>query len=210
MFGQWPTTKKFKVSKWVWILLMFLAMAGILFAAYSVPTPKAVATPTPAVSTAKTDEGLFNYDPNAGTILEEEPADQRPLWLSAFDLILKLGIVILLIYASLVGLRKLQLKSRNSGNDGAAIRLLETRALGKEKALHLVVVGEKTLLIGATEHQLNLIAELADTSTPLVEEPSAFEETLSQAEKQPALEWQSALAGLRSGVQQFRQTNVRG
>ncbi len=43
---------------------------------------------------------------------------------------------------------------------GACLRVLETRKLGPRQALHLVEVEGQRLLVGATEHQLTLLAAL--------------------------------------------------
>jgi flagellar biogenesis protein FliO len=87
---------------------------------------------------------------------------------------------------------------------------LETTGLAPGRALHLVVVGEKTLLIGATDHQVSLLAELADVTTPLVEETSSFAATLAATTQQQSkaasfLDWQLALDNLRTSVQRIRQ-----
>ena len=60
--------------------------------------------------------------------------------------------------------------------------------LAPGRTLHLVMAGEKTLLIGATDYHLSLLAELPNASAPVVEEAAiAFEEAL-QREIKPSPE----------------------
>lgn len=157
-------------------------------------------------------EGSFldKYDSKAIPFLVDSSADDKPLWMSTGELLLKLLLVIGLVYLALTGLRWLQ-KSRIQATAGSTtIRVLETTGLAPGRSLHLVVVGEKTLLIGATDHQLSLLAELADVATsPLSEEVSSFDEALAQSKfddsLQRPLDWQSAFEHLRATVQRIRQ-----
>ncbi len=75
----------------------------------------------------------------------------------ALGLILKLGLVVALIYASLLGLRRWQI-----GGAGRARRLavLETVRLSPRQAIHLVRAGERWLLVGATDQALALLSEI--------------------------------------------------
>lgn len=152
---------------------------------------------------------LAEYDPKANPFLADSPGDERPLWLSGGELALKLLLVIGLVYLALLGVRWLQRSQRRLVSNGATIRVLETSGLAPGRALHLVVVGEKTLLIGATDHQISLLAELADVTAP-VEESSPFAETLATTQRQssapPAPDWQAALDNLRASVRRIRTT----
>lgn len=160
---------------------------------------------------AETDGSfLAEYDSETIPFMTENSADDKPLWISTGELALKLLLVIGLVYLALTGLRWLQ-KSRIQATAGSTtIRVLETTGLAPGRSLHLVVVGEKTLLIGATDHQLSLLAELADVATlPLSEEMSSFDEALAQSKfdnnlSRP-LDWQSAFEHLRATVQRIRQ-----
>ncbi|NJN92608.1 MAG: flagellar biosynthetic protein FliO [Anaerolineales bacterium] len=157
-------------------------------------------------------EGAFldEYDSETIPFLAESSADDKPLWMSTGELALKLLLVIGLVYLALTGLRWLQKSRIQADAGGTTIRVLETTGLAPGRSLHLVVVGEKTLLIGATDHQLSLLAELADVATsPLSEEMSSFDEALSQSKfdnnlSRP-LDWQSAFEHLRATVQRIRQ-----
>jgi flagellar biosynthetic protein FliO len=71
------------------------------------------------------------------------------------DVLFKLGIVVLLIYASLYLLKRLQAGTAPGSRKRLAI--LETARLSSRQALHLVKVGDQVLLIGATDQSVNYL-----------------------------------------------------
>jgi flagellar biogenesis protein FliO len=73
-----------------------------------------------------------------------------------FDVIVKLGIVLLLIAASAYLLRRW--KGGAPTGVSHQIILKETVHLSQRQTLHLVQVGEETFLIGATDQSLTLLA----------------------------------------------------
>jgi flagellar biosynthetic protein FliO len=178
---------------------------------------------------ASTYDNPFLND-EAGTLFSWG-ADERSAWVVGGGLVIKLALVIVLIYVVLAGLRWLQGGRRQKMTGGATIRVLETVGIAPGRALHLVVVGEKTLLIGATDHQLSLLAELQDAVAPLRDEvndcpPEWFDEALrSQEARTPASppetqgealpdmtqlrsagDWRVALDGLRASVRRMRES----
>ena len=74
-----------------------------------------------------------------------------------FEVILKLGVVLVLIYLSLYFLRRWQV-GRPGGLPRQVI-ILETTRLSPRQALHLVRVGSQVMLIGATDNSLALLSE---------------------------------------------------
>lgn len=162
------------------------------------------------VGRGETEESfLAEYDAEAIPFLAENSTDQKPFWMSAGEWVLKLFLVIGLIFLALAGLRWLQRDRIRAATGSATIRVLETTGLAPGRSLHLVVVGEKTLLIGATDHQLSLLAELADVMAPLSEEVSSFDEALAKSKIDNSLtrplDWQIAFDHLRATVQRIRQ-----
>ena len=107
----------------------------------------------------------------------------------------------------LAALRWLQRSSRHFAAKGSTVHVLETVGLAPGRTLHLIVVGNKTLLIGATDHQLSLLTELPDAALPLPQEDNAFDQALSRATETTSSlsEWQSVLDHLRAGVRRMRQ-----
>jgi flagellar biogenesis protein FliO len=190
-------------------------------------------------STAEGDSFLAEYDLSSSPFLDADPKlastlnmAERPPLLVAAELGAKLILVIGLAYVVLAGLRWLQgNRYKSPGASSATINVLETTGLGPGRALHLVVVGEKTLLIGATEHQLSLLTELSDTAVSLpadmdIAEDEQFDQALdvqaaqppvspAQAQQEsppptqprvPVSDLHAALAGLRASVQRIRES----
>lgn len=206
---------------------MVIAVAGALTVLLIKQLSPAVTPPQPAPAATETAPAatayLAEYDtaetPLAGA---DQPADDRSGWEMSLDVVLKLVVVLGLVYLAMHGLRWLQRHKVNGAPGGTTINVLETTGLAPGRSLHLVVVGEKTLLLGATDHQISVLAELADATIPVLEEETSFEQTLSQqagpaetplapplpidddaAEYTP--DWQSTLNHLRSGIRQIRQ-----
>lgn len=230
MFGYQRSQKqRFNFSWHIWLFIFVVGL--LLFSSQSFFSPVRTqpsqqssdstndeledASPTSTkeehqAGTGETEESfLAEYDAEAIPFLTENSADQKPFWMSAGEWVLKLFVVIGLIFLALAGLRWLQKGRIEVTAGGTTIRVLETTGLAPGRSLHLVVVGEKTLLIGATDHQLSLLAELADVNTPLSEEISSFDEALAQSKigsglSRP-LDWQIAFDNLRATVQRIRQ-----
>ena len=82
-------------------------------------------------------------------------------WIS---LTLRMGAVLLVIWGSVVGMR--WYVRRMNGEAGAgmarALQIVETRALGPNRALHLVRLGDRAVLIGATPERINALMEIDD------------------------------------------------
>lgn len=220
--------EQLSIKKW---LLFLVIGSGILlflgrFISASPTTPSSDKTSPPQIQEESTqvpsDEALFlaEYDPNADTFFNTEIGEERPLWQEGGILALKLALVLVVVYLSKTGLRWLQKGQQNIGGSGATIRVLETTGLAPGRYLHLVVVGEKTLLIGATDQQFTMLAELAQIipplpdDTPTEDQGSSFEEALqNQQQKQfqstAASEWEVALNGLRASINRFRDSGKK-
>lgn len=228
------TQKKKKSGKsiWLWLVMLGLFFAVVMFGQtvlipQETTTTKAPATAeladTPTDTVAPTpDSFLPDYqstlDPNVDAAT---PSDTSFLQ-TAIDVGWKLGIVIALMYGLLIGLRWLQQFKNPVKGTGATIQVLETIGLAPGRSLHLIVVGEKTLLLGSTEQNIGLLTELADAHLPLPEEEPVpeeelpFEQSLAVAEavsvelsestrpEPAAFGWQNTLDALRNNVQNMR------
>ncbi len=104
-------------------------------------------------------------------MITNEAVSTSALFLNVF---LKLGLVLVLIYSGAIFLRRrqngCQLTHRKQ------IQILETANLSPHRALHLVKVGGRTYLIGATDHNIQLLSNLEETDLLL---PTRTEETLN-------------------------------
>ncbi|MBP7690423.1 MAG: flagellar biosynthetic protein FliO [Anaerolineales bacterium] len=101
------------------------------------------------------------------------------------DVMLKLGLVIALIYASLFALRRWPGGTAGLFTSAARqVTVLETTRLSPRQALHLVRAGGQVFLVGATDQSLTLLAELDHAEAPAASAPRsqpAFSAALGRA-----------------------------
>jgi len=195
MFNLQQLLRQKKVNPTWWIvavvvgatfLLVFKQLATPVNPLPAVPTPQ----PTATTAAAAPDKPfLADYNPEPETLLgSASEQDNRSGWEIGTDVILKLVVVLGLVYVALHGLRWLQRNKSKTFAGGATINVLETAGLAPGRSLHLVVVGEKTLLLGATDHQISVLAELSDAAVPVPDEDPApqpaakisFDQTLAR------------------------------
>ncbi len=214
--------KKPGKSVWLWLGMFVLFAVVVLFGQSALvppvptPTPTAVAEIPADDAAAPSDSFLPDYqstlDPNVAAL----EADNRSFLQIGIDMAVKLAIVIALVYGLLLGLRWLQQFKNPVKTGGATIQVLETIGLAPGRSLHLIVVGEKTLLLGSTEQNIALLTELADAHIPLpdedliaADEPASFEAALTRTAAPvetpvPTDAWQATLSSLRHNVQEMR------
>lgn len=110
-----------------------------------------------------------------------------------FGLILRLGLVIGVIWAAVYAMRWY---TRRAGGDrpGAtrAIEIVETRSMGPNRALHLVRIGGRAVLIGVTPERINALIEIDD--------PEVLDglDLPGRGTFRPATAFSALLAGFRS------------
>jgi len=198
---DWAKSKKINL---IWWLVLGVAGAALVLYLQQLPSGPAAdsnaATPQPVQQTGTpaeadsatepSEEGgyLAEYDPDNTPLLDTAGADNRSGWEIALDFGVKLLIIVGLVYLVLYGIRWLQRARYKNISGGATINVLETTGLSPGRSLHLVVVGEKTLLLGATDHQISVLAELADAHVPLPDEESEFDEAFEEQQNQPQTE----------------------
>ncbi len=102
---------------------------------------------------------LTSTTPVSNGAIAESPLDSVAL---GVGVILKLAAVIILIYAAAYGYRHWRgvLPARTARR----LSVIETTHLSPRQALHLVRVGERLILIGATDQNLNFITDVETTS----------------------------------------------
>ncbi|MGB9673559.1 MAG: FliO/MopB family protein [Anaerolineales bacterium] len=74
--------------------------------------------------------------------------------------VFKLGLVLLLIYSSVIILHRLQ--ANQNPQFKKHIRIIETSHLSPHRSLHLIQLGSQIYLIGATDHEINLLSTVED------------------------------------------------
>ncbi|MCI0521603.1 MAG: flagellar biosynthetic protein FliO [Chloroflexi bacterium] len=115
-----------------------------------------------------------------------QPDDSASTFMLSLSVLLKLGVVIGLIYASLYLLRRMQPGSASPRP--RQLTLVETMHLSPRQKLHMVRVGGQTYLIGATDQALSLLsaveglpedAPAAPQEQPALPRPLTFADILS-------------------------------
>ncbi len=76
-----------------------------------------------------------------------------------WDVAAKTALVLALLYAVLWWIRRVNGKSALTGRR-PAIQVMQSAQLGPGRTLHLIGVGEKVLLVGATSQQVSLLSEM--------------------------------------------------
>ncbi|MEI7926733.1 MAG: flagellar biosynthetic protein FliO, partial [Chloroflexota bacterium] len=82
-------------------------------------------------------------------------------WIS---LTFRMAAVLGVIWGSVVAMRWYVRRMNGEANGGLtrALQIVETRALGPSRALHLVRIGDRAVLIGATPERINALMEIDD------------------------------------------------
>lgn len=110
----------------------------------------------------------------SGTMSDQpEKTNEPPVYVVAASFILKLGLVLVLAYVTILGLKRFSLLRGSSllcGNQH--IKVIENSPLGASKMLHLVEIGPKRLLLASTQSQVSLLAELRPEDLPEISAPA--------------------------------------
>lgn len=82
----------------------------------------------------------------------------------------RLALVVIIIAASIVGLRWWGKKTAGPRSATGFIRVVDTLAISNGRTIHLVALGDRVIAIGATAQQLTLLDELpADAAAGILE-----------------------------------------
>lgn len=135
------------------------------------PAAEVAAKPKPKAKNKDTGY-LSYYDTPAGTAKDTEPS----VTVSLVRVVLSLIFVVALAYLSLLALKKFSSSTATQKSPRRNIRVLETTGLGTNRALHVVQIDGRQLLVGSTASQVNLIAELGpvDTEESTADQPAGF------------------------------------
>jgi flagellar biosynthetic protein FliO len=140
-------------------------------------------------------------------------AAAQPWWAMTFDLVVKLGLVIGLIYVVMWLLRTYLGGKRPLIRSTGRLDVLEATALAPGRSLYLVEVADRVLVLGATSGSLSTLAEITDpgaiellkkrASEP--EGPPPFAEQLEAITKSlPATFLQDKVGELRTLAERFK------
>lgn len=111
-----------------------------------------------------------------------EKTDEPSVYVVAASFILKLGLVLVLAYLTILGLKRFSVLRGSSLCSSQRIKVIENSSLGASKMLHLVEIGPKRLLLASTQNQVSLLAELQPEDLPEISSPvetGGFKEQLA-------------------------------
>lgn len=139
-------------------LHLALVMAAVLLLFLGAAWAAAQASPEPASPPPQPSTPIAGQPALSGDALADD-------WPSATDYLsaaLKFGLVLLILYGALWALRRYARTGFVRGaTDSRRLALLETMPLAPRQALHLVRADDRTLLLGASERGITLLAEWA-------------------------------------------------
>ncbi|MEX1022284.1 MAG: flagellar biosynthetic protein FliO [Dehalococcoidia bacterium] len=97
-----------------------------------------------------------------------------------FGLAVRLGVVIAIIWVAVAGMRWYVRRMNGGARRGGrgALEVIETHALGPNRTLHLVRLGDRAVLVGATPERI--------TSLLSVDDPDELKRLLDRPEETPA------------------------
>jgi flagellar biosynthetic protein FliO len=137
--------------------------SATLVSARAVPTPIVVTIDSQTATSAQSTRGtpLFRdyRDLGGSPVPPAATLADTPDWQVGLNLVVQLSMVLGLIYLTAWGLKKLRQRT-TSMRGNHSVQLMETVALSPHRTLHVVAVGGRVLVLGATDHQINLITEM--------------------------------------------------
>lgn len=77
-------------------------------------------------------------------------------------LAVRLGLVLLVIWGAIVAMRWYSRRMNGPGGSTRHLHVLESRALGPNRSLHLIRLGGRAVLIGVTPERINALLEIDD------------------------------------------------
>ncbi|MCD6290981.1 MAG: flagellar biosynthetic protein FliO [Anaerolineae bacterium] len=143
-----------------------------------------------------------------GEVSPSVAMDSEPMgWQVALGVVGSLALVVVAIYGVLWVMKTLLQRKNVMMGRPNLIRVWERTHLSPNRSLYLVEVGERVLLLGATDSQVNLLTEL---DRAVLAEQDPFATRLAQVaaqEPNPVASWKdagTALEGLRATIARLR------
>lgn len=135
-------------------------LLGILLVSLFAPGDEAGFEPGPAVSVG-------------ATALADEQADTgtRPFSLGSGDMVSlawRLALVIVIMAASIAALRWWARRASGPRSGTGFLRVVDTLAVGNGRTIHLVAIGSRVIVVGATQQNIAYLNELTPDETASV------------------------------------------
>lgn len=166
-------------------------------------TPRRVVGPERQPTTRSSPPRLLDGWHDAGSV----PARPRGMGtVGGFTAVgVKLGLAAVLAVGAALGARRLQ-GSRISWRVSArALRVVETAALGPQRAVHLISVGRRTLLVASTQSQIAFLADVSGEEPPAEQAAPSFAAVVSQLLSPPESTAAGPAADLQAAAQKLRE-----
>jgi flagellar biogenesis protein FliO len=154
-------------SRWIGTIIAIVVVAGLAIYVVAAHGARAVPAQTAPAATAAPAGVLTAAPPAIAPASGAQRVSQQPPGLSAGDLLdlaIKIGIVGVLLAGSLWALKRFAGGSARPAGRSGVVRVLDTIPLAQQRALYIVDLGERAVLIGATPQQLTFLAEIADAT----------------------------------------------
>lgn len=102
-----------------------------------------------------------------GFALAAEPVGAAVGGFSGWDwvgLVLRLGLVLVAIWAAVLAMRWYVRRMNGEGGGGHQLQVLESRALGPNRSLHLVRLADRAVLLGVTAERISALLTVDDAA----------------------------------------------
>ena len=156
-FIDWCTFNVVAFKKKVVLFLVMVALGGGVLAVCCAQTTVSESSKELFGNSG----GLFASEPNF-SVGSDESFNTRELF---FRMMLSVLFVVVLGIALVYVLKRFG--GRITGLPGKRIRVVETVALGPRRTVHLVEVGDRRLLIGSTNENITMLADVTDALSNL-------------------------------------------
>jgi|GEM_PF-4635123 len=154
-------------SRWVGTIIAIVVVAGLAIYVVAAHGARAVPAQTAPAATAAPAGVLTAAPPATASAGGAQRGSQQPPGFSTGDLLdlaIKIGIVGALLAGSLWALKRFAGGNARPAGRSGVVRVLDTIPLAQQRALYVVDLGERAVLIGATPHQLAFLAEIVDAT----------------------------------------------
>lgn len=154
------------------IVIAILALAGVTMIKID-PARADRALTTESTIAADSPEAAEGSVPPGMTPQENGAAARPSVGAAVVKMISALALVVVALYGGLYLLRRL-MGRRHGGNLGIdALEVLQTTYVGQHKAISLVKVGKRSVLVGVTDNQISTLTELDAEETDEILEQTA-------------------------------------
>lgn len=157
------------------VVMAALALVGVTM--IKVDPAGAQSGSAPGNSASPGSSQIGDAERSAPGVADESDGTSQPSVVTAVvKMISALAVVIAVVYGALYLLRKLMGRRYGGATGDGALEILQTTYIGPHKAISLVRVGRRSVLVGVTDNQISTLTEL---------DPEETDEITTQAERRP-------------------------